>query len=197
MPELEHELLRFPRFPMGSPTYYEISKVFEKIGEPSLPALAVGLNHWRDCGRVFSTMTLMALREKSAPMTPAVVSAWRSVGTDERVPGTDTRWDSRKEKFYDGYSSEPSNTRGMKRFGPEAIPTLIRALDDPHGNVRMRAATALGSFESVAKSALPALVRRLNDDQRYVAQAAAEAILLIVPVDAPEAGAARAKLGTK
>jgi hypothetical protein len=84
--------------------------VFEKIGEPSLPALTVGLNHWRDCGRVFSTMTLMALREKSA---------------------------------------------------------------------------------------LPALVRRLNDDQRYVAQAAAEAILLIVPVDAPEAGAARAKLGTK
>jgi hypothetical protein len=145
MPALEHVLLRYPRFPMGSPTYYAIANVLTKIGEPALPATAVGLGHWRDCGRVFSTQILLAAKEKSAPLAPAIVSAWRSVCADVRIPGTDARWDSRKERFYDGYSGGASNTRGLKSLGTSVLPTLIRALDDPHGPVRMRAATSLGS----------------------------------------------------
>ena len=127
-------------------------------------------------------------------MVTAVVSAWRSVGADERVPGTDSRWDSKKERFYDGYSGGPSNTRGLKHLGTSILPALIRALDDPHGPVRMRAATSLGSFEKEGSPAIEALVRRLVDKQRYVAEAAADAILLIAPSESPEAAAARAKL---
>lgn len=45
----------------------------------------------------------------------------------------------------------------------EAIPALLRALEDPAGGVRREAANALGRLGAVAKDAVPALEQILND----------------------------------
>jgi hypothetical protein len=195
MRQLEHEMLRFPRFPMGSPTYVEIAEVLVKIGEPALPTLAAGLEHWRLEGRVFSTQALLAAGPKAAPLMQAIISAWRSLGPDVRVPGASMYWESGPKPVY-GEGDGPCSTAVIAKLGPSVIPELVRALDDLHGMVRMRAAASLGGFEKDGAPALGALVRRLDDDQRYVAQAAAESILRIAGQDSAEARAARAKLDT-
>jgi HEAT repeat protein len=199
MPALEFELLRFPRFPMGTPTYAELAWVLVQIGEPAVPALALGLEHWREEGRVYSAQSLLQLGPRAEPALPCIVSAWRSVGDDVRVPGTGWTWDAGAARVYDECSG-PASTDALSRLGVRALPRLLRALDDPHASVRARAAAGLGGFGREAALALDALSRRLGDGQRWVALCAADAVLRIAPEDSPAwrgARERRAALGAK
>jgi hypothetical protein len=193
MPELEHELLRFPRFPMGSPTYVELVELLVKIGEPALPTLAVGLEPWRLEGRVFSTQALFAAGPKAAHLMPVIISAWRCLGPDPRVPGASMYWESGPGPVY-GEGEGPCGTAVVSKLGSDVIPVLVRALDDPHGMVRMRAAASLAGFGKEASPAVESLVRTLKDEQGWVAQAAGEALVTIAEGDSSAARAARSRL---
>ena len=65
--------------------------------------------------------------------------------------------------------------RALARFGPQAadaVPALVRALDDPSPVVRSAAIVALGSIGTQAKAAIPALSAVRGDSLRAMAQAA-------------------------
>lgn len=52
--------------------------------------------------------------------------------------------------------------RHVTRFGPDAIPVLTSALEDPSGEIVSGAAQALGQMGKRAQSAVPALTKALN-----------------------------------
>ena len=56
----------------------------------------------------------------------------------------------------------------------EAIPSLLKALEDPSGNVRRSATEALGNLGSV--DAVPGLLKALEDPENYVRRSAIEAL---------------------
>ena len=69
--------------------------------------------------------------------------------------------------------------RTLARFGPQAadaVPALVRALDDPSPVVRGAAITALGRIGPKAKTAVPALTGIQDDQLRSMADAAVKAI---------------------
>ncbi len=74
--------------------------------------------------------------------------------------------------------------RHIIRFGPDAIPVLTAALDDPSGEVVADAAQALGQMGKKAQSAVPALARALNDPH---AGARAQAVTALELVGGEEA----------
>ena len=56
----------------------------------------------------------------------------------------------------------------LARIGPQGLPPLVGALDDPHPEVRAAAAGVLGSVESDAEKILPALRQSLRDADTHV-----------------------------
>jgi HEAT repeat protein len=72
----------------------------------------------------------------------------------------------------------------LGRIGPaakDAVPELVKLLNDPDTGVRWAAVIALGSVEPGAKDAAPELVRLLKDPDGYVRRAAASALQGIGP----------------
>jgi HEAT repeat protein len=65
--------------------------------------------------------------------------------------------------------------------GPDAVQTLILALNDPEIEVRRSAATALGSFGEDAEVALPALRKTAADADPDVAREAGVALVKLQP----------------
>jgi len=64
----------------------------------------------------------------------------------------------------------------------QAVPALLRAMQDRVGDVRWRAAEALGRYGPAAGVAVPALVRALESDKDWlVRQAAAESLGALGP----------------
>jgi HEAT repeat protein len=64
----------------------------------------------------------------------------------------------------------------LRSIGPDAIPALIQALNDPDVGPRNSACIALGDIGPLAKEALPALQKALNDPEPDVRQFARGAI---------------------
>ncbi len=64
----------------------------------------------------------------------------------------------------------------LGRCGRPAVPGLIRALSDPHGNVRLFAARSLGELGPDATAAIPALERLLEEDDQALRRAATDAL---------------------
>jgi HEAT repeat protein len=56
----------------------------------------------------------------------------------------------------------------LERVGPEAVPALPQALEDPEPRVRRAVAAVLGNWGPAAREALPALREALNDDNDEV-----------------------------
>lgn len=187
---LEHDMLRFPRFSMGPPTYVPTAGVLRELGDAALPTLAIGLGHWHELGRVFCTQEILAAGPRALPLVPSLLSAWRTIGADVRVPGSRSHWDVETERYLEECNG-PTNVRGVRAIGAQVVPDLERALKDPHVLVRARAATALGSLARAAEPALGSLALALRDGQRVVALAAAEAIERIAAEGSPESRAAR------
>jgi len=69
----------------------------------------------------------------------------------------------------------------LGKLGPAAVPALIEVFKGGHGDVRWRAAVALGQLGPGAKTAMPALVEALKDTDIKVRQTAAIALGEIGP----------------
>ena len=74
----------------------------------------------------------------------------------------------------------------LEKFGPPAIPALIKLLKNTDTNVRHAAVQALGRIGPEAKAAVPALTELLKDKNDQVRQAAAQSLGNV----GPEAGVA-------
>jgi len=72
----------------------------------------------------------------------------------------------------------------LARFGPEAIPTLTAALEDPRGEIVAGAAQTLGQMGRRAQSAVPALTKALNNPDVGARAQAVEALELVGGTDA-------------
>lgn len=64
----------------------------------------------------------------------------------------------------------------LAHFGAEAVPVLVRALDDGDFSVRAAASRALGAIGPAASDALPALVNAMHDPDAAVREAAGRAL---------------------
>jgi HEAT repeat protein len=62
-----------------------------------------------------------------------------------------------------------------------ALPSVLRVLDDPDPIIRARAAECVGHIGATAKEATPKLQRLLTDDDESVRKAASEALKAIAP----------------
>jgi len=74
--------------------------------------------------------------------------------------------------------------RALGRIGPpaaEAVPAILRLLEDPSYRVRLAATGALGGFGAKGGRAVPALLQRLTDRSAVVRLAAIEALGRIGP----------------
>ena len=90
--------------------------------------------------------------------------------------------------------------RNLGEMGSEAadaVPALIRALDDADGAVRRSAAEALGKMGPEATEVVPALIRALDDGDDAVCCSAAEALGKIGSAAAPAVPALRRVLRRK
>jgi len=175
--DLVADYLRFPRFPVGPSSFNEIVWLLEQVGEPALPALILGLEHWREGGARMAAQAIGKLGDAAEPAVLAILSAWRYEG----LPDPESWWDD-PDDWRDPFSEMEFPGCGGKTLaaiGPAAVPYLIDGLDDPHAVVRRRCCVALGRFGSETNESVPALVRKLGDDQHDVKVAAARALLSI------------------
>lgn len=107
------------------------------------------------------------------------------------------------------YRERQEADRALRTLGPEAVPTLIRALTMrettlvlawrfvrerlppppsprlPEARIRVQAARLLGSLGPAALPSVPALIDQLNDPESEVARAAAAALRRIGPLAVP------------
>jgi CubicO group peptidase (beta-lactamase class C family)/HEAT repeat protein len=74
-----------------------------------------------------------------------------------------------------------NSARALGKIGTEAVPALIRALEDDNENIRLGAAVALGAIGPGAKDAVPSLMRALKDRNDNIRENAAEALGKIGP----------------
>lgn len=157
------------------------------LGDEGLPALAIGLEHLSEVGRVWCAQALARLGERAAPAALALVSAWRSVGEDVRAPGTQLFWLVDQVPYYDnGIDAAPSmRAAHLGAFGKLASANLepfVEALRDAQPVVRAHAArvSRTASFDSVA-CFIPEIERLLDDPCESVRRAAAGALVTLVP----------------
>ncbi|HVU87244.1 MAG TPA: HEAT repeat domain-containing protein [Pirellulales bacterium] len=91
----------------------------------------------------------------------------------------------RAENAYRPWGIKETAVDALGRIGTQAVPTLVKTLDDPNPRVRAEAARALARIGPEATEAVPALMARLDDPDEDVRQASARALGQVGPAAAP------------
>jgi HEAT repeat protein len=108
---------------------------------------------------------------------PLLTISAGSAGSDTSQVVDEAEIASLIEKLKNDDEREQWNiVNALQRIGSQAIPTLIKALNNEDGNVRANAASALRSMPAEASSAVPALIEALKDADSKVRASAAGAL---------------------
>jgi len=136
LPAMAHDYLRSWRFPIGSPTYRELSFCLNAHGLAALSVYAEGLEHWApSAGRWVAIDGLMQLGSQALPAVPLILRAWRQARLEDPV-----QFGSRWQRVY--------NVEELfEAIGPDAKPLLEASRADPDPYVRALVERALAAIE--------------------------------------------------
>ncbi len=165
---------------------------------PAVPDLAGILSEDSDL-RMSAIDTLSNIGPAAAPAVPALIkvlddksSGYRgqaaqalgNIGPEAKaaIPKLEERLLGDNEATVRLSSAEALGNIG----DPEAIPSLIAALNDQDPITRRYVALALAQFGKQARMAVPALVAKLSDEEKYVGAAAGFAIAKITGENFPD-----------
>jgi HEAT repeat protein len=171
---------------------------FGPAAAPAVPDLIEILSEDSDLPGSAMT-TLLDIGPAAAPAVPALIKvlddddygyrglaaqALGSIGPDAKTALP------KLEELLSGDSNSSVRVSAGEALGnignPEAIPSLIAALDDQDPMTRRYVALALAKFGDQARMAVPALVAKLSDDEEYVGVAAGFAIAKITGENFPD-----------